>query len=443
MTPSRPEYDPAPGPECAPQPGPESIGALITRVRLASGWSQLRLAELLCATAGAPTLTRNEISRWEREERIPGRRWLRCLSAVLGIPLDALERAAAVARLRRGEPPADRNPPAGPHPPTDPYLPAVTGATLTTRIAALRWMDDLVGGADLSRLAGRELAAGLRLLRADGLPERRRRQLLPAVAELAQVTCWVAADAGARGRLRRAHRVGVEAAAAAGAYPILGHLLATLAHLDAGPAEALELARRGYRLARPAASTGTRALLLHRVAFAAARTGARRDCERALAAAERAYQRRDPGTDPPWLYWFHDAELTAMTGRCYAAAGRPRTAEPLLRTALADRRIRLRAGALYAGWLAAVQLDTGEVEAACATARAALLTTVRVGSVRALRQLTSLHPRLRAARSVPAVREYAELYRSAVAYLPDRAVAHLPDRATASGGAASARSGCS
>jgi hypothetical protein len=170
--------------------------------------------------------------------------------------------------------------------------------------------------------------------------------------------------------------------------------------------------------------------MLHRVAFVAARAGERRACEEALAGAERAFERRDPERDPPWLYWFDDAELTAMTGRCYAASGRPRVAEPLLRAALADRRIRLRARALYAGWLAAAQLDTGEIEAACATARTALLMTVRVGSVRALRQLTALHPHLRPLHTVPAVRDYADLYRAAVRYLPKGA-----------GGAATARAG--
>jgi transcriptional regulator with XRE-family HTH domain len=243
MTPSRQDFD--------PESGSESIGALLTRVRLASGRSQLRVAELLCAASGVPTLTRHEVSRWERQERIPSPRWLRWLSVVLDIPFDDLERAAGVARVRRGDLPADL--PADlvtPDPPI-PDLPGVAagpekadpgldgadilpdGAGLASRIATLRRMDDLVGGVDLTGLTGRELTAAIRLLRADGLTDRQRRRLLPAVAELAQLTCWVAADAGSPGPARRAYLVGVKAAAAAGAYPLLGHLLATSAHLDA------------------------------------------------------------------------------------------------------------------------------------------------------------------------------------------------------------------
>jgi transcriptional regulator with XRE-family HTH domain len=420
MTPSRHDFGQG--------EGPESIGALIARMRLASGRSQLRIAELLCAAAGVPTVTRHEISRWEREERIPSSHWLRWLAVVLDTPLDELERAAAVARGQRGELPS-RYPPTDLRSPDEPALDPpswppveVDGTSTGPRIAVLRRMDDLVGGPDLTGLTGRELRSALRRLRSPDLTGPQRRRLLPAVAELAQLACWVAADAGDPGAVERAHRVGMRAALAAGAAPLAGHLMATLAHLNTGPDangdSGMALARQGYRLARPRASATTRALLLHRVAFAAAHAGQRRACEQALASAERAFERRDPANDPSWVYWFDDAELTAMTGRCYAVLGRPRLAEPLLRAALDDRRIRLRPWALYAAWLAAVHLDSGQVEEAAGTARAALLTAVRVGSVRALRQVTALHSRLRGHPTVPAVREYAEFYQAARPYLP-------------------------
>jgi hypothetical protein len=339
-------------------------------------------------------------------------------------------------------------------------------------------MDDLVGGPDLVDVVDRELARALTALDAGRTAERHRllpadrRRLLPA-AELAQLTAWVAADAGDLARAGRAHRVGVRLAAAAGDRPLLGHLLGSMAHIVTGhdPPAALALARRAYAVAAPCASARGRALLLHRIAFAAARTGARRDCEHTLAAAERAYDRHLPDTDPPWLYWFDDAELIAMTGRCYAALGRPRLAAPLLNAALGDGpraapgsdlraapgdhlhtargdnlhtarsddlraarggdRIRLRSAALYSAWLALAHLDAGDVEEGCAVAGAALLTTVRVGSVRALRQVTALHPRLGRFRAVPAVRDYTERFRQARPYLPGGApVRRGPDDAS-------------
>jgi len=80
---------------------PETIGTLLARVRGERGISQLRLAERLCASSGTTTVTRSEISRWEREERIPSGYWLGWLAATLELPLEQLERAAAVARRRR------------------------------------------------------------------------------------------------------------------------------------------------------------------------------------------------------------------------------------------------------------------------------------------------------------------------------------------------------
>jgi transcriptional regulator with XRE-family HTH domain len=80
---------------------PETLGALITRVRTDAGLTQLRLADMLCAAAGAPTVTRNEISRWEREERIPRGYWLAWLALCLDVPLAQLERAAADSRRHR------------------------------------------------------------------------------------------------------------------------------------------------------------------------------------------------------------------------------------------------------------------------------------------------------------------------------------------------------
>ena len=83
---------------------PESIGALLARVRTGAGKSQLRLAELLCAASGTPTVTRHEVSRWERGQRLPSAYWLGWLAVVLDVPLDDLERATATARRQRAAP---------------------------------------------------------------------------------------------------------------------------------------------------------------------------------------------------------------------------------------------------------------------------------------------------------------------------------------------------
>src|SRR5437764_9640047 len=155
-----------------PVPDPvESIGALLARVRTGSGRSELRLAELLCAASGTPTVSRHEVSRWEREQRLPSGYWLRWLAVVLDVPLDELERAAAMARRRRS--------PAAATPVTTAWT--AEPGPLAARVHTLRTADDLVGGADLAHLVDGALAAAPRAE--------------PGVlAELAQLATWVSAD---------------------------------------------------------------------------------------------------------------------------------------------------------------------------------------------------------------------------------------------------------
>ena len=75
---------------------------LLARRRTAKGWSQDDLAAQLHAESGNDSVTREEISRWERGKRIPGPYWRHWLSAVLDTSCDELELAAARARrLRR------------------------------------------------------------------------------------------------------------------------------------------------------------------------------------------------------------------------------------------------------------------------------------------------------------------------------------------------------
>ncbi|MDG4782833.1 helix-turn-helix transcriptional regulator [Micromonospora sp. WMMD961] len=79
-------------------PRPAQLGPLLARCRLARGWSQQRTAAELCAAAGVPTLSRHEVSRWERQRRVPGGFWLGWLAVVLDVPLVTLAEAAAATR---------------------------------------------------------------------------------------------------------------------------------------------------------------------------------------------------------------------------------------------------------------------------------------------------------------------------------------------------------
>ncbi|WP_416903140.1 transcriptional regulator [Micromonospora echinospora] len=465
-----------------PPHGPELSGPLLARFRLARGWSQAQLAARLCAAAGVATLSRHEVSRWERQVRVPGEFWLDWLAVVLGIPRARLSGAAAASRHTGAYPATDGSrarrallalaqrwladphgsllPPGPPtartpttrtptahnptahtsigdtpttHASTD-EMPGGAGATRVSGpasgdrltlddpagwLAGLRRLDDLSGGADLAGLGASRLGRVARAVRLAGPSGRRR--LLPVLAEAAQLAGWLAADAGDPAGGLTAYRLGLRAATAAGDRMLAGHVLGSASHLLAGvgdPSGALSLAHAAYTGAGPDAPAGLRAVLLHRVALAAALDGRHATAGQALAAAGRVADRYDPRREPPWLYWLDPTELAAMTGRTLAVLGRPLRAEPLLRAGC--RPGQPRATAVYGGWLARAYLDLGEVEQACAVAGEALLAAVRAGSVRATGQLAEVGRRLAAQRAEPAVRRHAALVTAARPYLPRR-----------------------
>ena len=78
-----------------------NIGQLIARRRRQLGKTQRDLANDLCAKSGRPTLTRHEISRYERGLRLPASPLLTAIADTLNLPVAALRLAAATDRERR------------------------------------------------------------------------------------------------------------------------------------------------------------------------------------------------------------------------------------------------------------------------------------------------------------------------------------------------------
>ncbi|WP_051798355.1 helix-turn-helix domain-containing protein [Catenuloplanes japonicus] len=442
-----------------PPPGARPLGPLLAAMRRGHGWSQQRLADLLCDASGAPTVTRHEISRWERQERVPGGFWLGWLATVLGTDPSALTRAAAVVRralpadaarpavpgaaaetaaLRRAahawlaDPSGDADARAAPalsrrlarlaatlSPATAP--PVGRAGPVPAPLPGLRRLDDLVGGADLAatlvhRLGPPPAAPGRAAAPAAAAPA-----VLTAIAERAQLIGWVAADAGRWRTAVAAHRVAVQAAHAAGARALAGYALSSASHLitEAGdPATGLLLAHTARAGATRASTATGRALLLHRTALACAVAGSERAAQSALDAARRAAEASDPVRDPAWLYWLTGDELDGMTGRCLAALGRPmRAAEPLRHAVLAAPGPRT--AALHGTWLARAYADGGDVERACAAGSVALHDAIRAGSVRAATQVRRLQSRLAVHAAHPAARQHREEFEADQSYLAD------------------------
>ncbi len=74
------------------------ITALIPQARREQGLTQRELADLLCEISQNDSVTREEVSRWERGKRIPGPYWRAWISAALDVPQAAVNRAAMIER---------------------------------------------------------------------------------------------------------------------------------------------------------------------------------------------------------------------------------------------------------------------------------------------------------------------------------------------------------
>jgi transcriptional regulator with XRE-family HTH domain len=176
------------------------VGDVIASRRADLGLTQTELAAELNATSGRHTVTRNEVSRWERGEVAP-RYWLPHLATVLDVPLRDLRIAARGSKVpERGAGDAVRVA----HEWLVTESPQVIerragrriGATLVKRlgnwVAELRQLDDHLAGGDTHSLVARELETTLRLVDEASYSEETGRGLLAVAGELAQLAGWVA-----------------------------------------------------------------------------------------------------------------------------------------------------------------------------------------------------------------------------------------------------------
>lgn len=401
------------------------FGAYLARLRRDAGKSQRQLAETLCRISGTASVTRHEISRWERGERVPDV-WLPALATALGVPLDTLERAAAHARgedigteLRS---PAealayflpdsvDLGPLASS---AGRRVGATTAAALADRAHGLRLADDVIAGGDLLAPALRELDGAVRLYRETTHSEETGRSLLSSIGEIAQITGWIASDAGEHDQAARAYRLGVSAAREAGDFALVGNLAGSLAyqlsntdHEDDG----VSLARAALDEAGPDAPAKARALYLDRVAWAHAKTGDAQPAMRALAEAHEAMAGEDSQESPEWAYWVSPEELDVMDARVYTELRKPLRAVPLLQEVLSRYdSTHTRELALYLSWLAVALVDANEPEEAAGTARRMLDLSADFASDRTAQRNRVVLTKLEPYGDVPEVREVLNTY---------------------------------
>jgi transcriptional regulator with XRE-family HTH domain len=380
------------------------------------GLTQRELAEALNAVSSRATLTRHEVSRWERAEVTP-RYWLRHLAAVLDVPLPELRLAArslgaapaSPVRIAHewllADPPQIVARQAGRR------VGAALVEQLRARAAELRRIDDHLAGGDTHHLVARELHATVGLIDSASFTETTGRALLAVGAELAQLAGWVSADAG-RHREAGAHYLrGVQLATLAGDRASAANNLSSLAYLTANTGETADavLLARSAAAGAATAPPKVRALLAERVAWAHAKAGDIGASERALGQVDELLDSADAADAPDWVYWLDRREADVMAGRCYTDLHRPLRAVPLLEQANGEYRDDApRELALYLSWLAIAYADALELEQACRTAAQMAVLAGSVRSARARVRSRRVLRRLREFRNEPRVRELTD-----------------------------------
>ncbi|GAB2599391.1 hypothetical protein GCM10027168_35500 [Streptomyces capparidis] len=400
----------------------QRFGQYLARLRLDARISQRDLADHLCRLSGTQSLTRHEVSRWERGARTPDT-WLPFLAQALGVPLEELRRAAFPARrgtrpvpvraARHGRGLADLMPGGAP-------LTRRTARTgrrvgqdavdhVLRRAHRLRLADDVLAGGDLLHPALRELDSATRLYRDAAFTEETGRRLLAAIGELAQIAGWIAADAGELARAERIHRLGLTAARTARDHTLAANILGSLAYQvtnTGDPAEGVAMARAAVDLAGDEAPPRARALYWDRLAWAHVRAGQTQPALHALARAAEAYAQAGPGDeDPPYLYWVDREEIQIMEARAYTELRRPLRAVPVLTDVLGRYdATHARELALYLSWLAVAYADGNEPEEAARTAARMLTLSTDMASERTAERSRVVLRHLRTFAKVPAVR---------------------------------------
>jgi transcriptional regulator with XRE-family HTH domain len=292
------------------------FGRYLADIRRASGKSQRRLAESLCDVSGRITVTRHEVSRWERGERVPTS-WLPYLATVLNVPLETLERVLANTTRVQETSPAITGPQRTPDDEERLLLAArnpsrvdsAVVADLSNTLAGQRRIEDVIGSESVIEPATAQLRLMIRLLREARGPIAG--ELTTVASEASQFSGWLHSATGRHDNASelydQALRLGLQASdedLAATALSMRGHLAWVTG--DIGSMAALS-----RTAADMATAAGTRTVAIQQHGRALAIMGDRDGALRAIGDAEQQLAAKDTGDAPDSLY-FYGPEILRM-----------------------------------------------------------------------------------------------------------------------------------
>ncbi|MDT0308354.1 sporulation protein [Streptomyces sp. DSM 44917] len=239
------------------------------------------------------------------------------------------------------------------------------------------------------------------------------RALFRATAELTRLAGWMAFDTGQQEAAQRYYIQALRLARAAADVPLGGYVLASMslqAIYRGFAEEGVDLAQAALERNRSLATARTMSFfkLVEARALAKARDSA--GCQSALNAAESWLERsRESDDDPRWLDFYTYDRLAADAAECYIDLGVPGLVRRFTERALSEPTEEyVRSHGLRLVVAAMAELESGNLDAACAAGIRAVEVACRISSARTTDYVRNLLHRLAPYGDEPLVRALQE-----------------------------------
>ncbi|WP_225848292.1 MFS transporter [Streptomyces sp. HPF1205] len=246
------------------------------------------------------------------------------------------------------------------------------------------------------------------------------RSLFGATAELTRLAGWMAFDTGQQEAAQRYYIQALRLARAAADVPLGGYVLASMS-LQATyrnfADEGVDLAQAALERNRGLATARTMSFFHLVEARAHAKAGEAAACGASLAAAEAMLERsREGDSDPSWLGFYSYDRLAADAAECYRDLRIPRQVQRFTEAALARPTEEfVRSHGLRLVVSAVAELESGNLDAACAAGAKAVEVAGRISSARTTEYVRDLLHRLEPYNDEPRVLELRERARPLLA----------------------------
>lgn len=246
------------------------------------------------------------------------------------------------------------------------------------------------------------------------------RSLFGATAELTRLAGWMAFDTGQQEAAQRYYIQALRLARAAADVPLGGYVLASMslqATYRGFADEGVDLAQAALERNRGLATARTMSFFHLVEARAHAKASDAHSAAAALAAAEAQLERARKGDpDPSWLGFYSYDRLAADAAECYRDLGAPRQVRRFTEQALASpAEDFVRSHGLRLVVSAVAELESGNLDAACAAGTRALEVAGRISSARTTEYVRDLLHRLEPWGDEPRVIELRERARPLLA----------------------------